>query len=148
MEMHENHHAMEIRDGAARAEVLQPSGDVVLLRVAGHQSPLITDGMLQSLERILRESSQPVHIFSDTEHTTSIGPGTVAKWSAFLTRNADRIAEFVAYIPTHDRITVAASIVNRLTGGMLQVVKSREEFESHMRHAMDGKRGVSTFAVS
>src|SRR5687767_10631130 len=104
MEMHEEHHAMEIRDGGARADVLRPAPGVILVRVQGHQSPAITDAILQSLERVLRETTRPMHIFVDHELTTSIGPGTVAKWSAFLRRNASRVAEMVQYVPTHDRI--------------------------------------------
>jgi hypothetical protein len=139
MEMHEEHHAMEIRDGGARAEVLRPAPGVVLVRVQGHQSPAITDGILQSLERLLRDTTRPMHIFVDHELTTSIGPGTVAKWSAFLRRNASRVAEMVQYVPTHDRIVVAASIINRLTGGMVQVVRARDDFERRMNHVSRSK---------
>jgi hypothetical protein len=123
MEMHEEHHVTEIRDGGARASVLRPAPGVVLVKIEGHASPAITDNVLRTLESILRENTRPMHLFQDAESTTSIGPGTVAKWSAFLRRNASRVAEVVSFIPSHDRIAAATSIVNRLTGNMVTVVK-------------------------
>ena len=134
---------MHIRDGGARAEVLRPAPNVVLVRVVGHASPAITDGVLKSLEQILRETTRPVRLFTDNEQTTSIGPGTVAKWAGFLRRNASRVREVVAYIPSHDRLTAAASVVNKLTGGMILVVTTRDDFEARLSRAGSITAGLS-----